>query len=70
MFFADYMIRYMKDANTPALTGKVRSYLSFLALAIVLILGRCIYRCYELSKGYRDSDLITDEGLFMCLEGL
>jgi hypothetical protein len=44
--------------------------LSFLALAVVLILGRSIYRAYELSQGYRDSDLITDEGLFIGLEGV
>ncbi|OWT42931.1 RTA-like protein [Pochonia chlamydosporia 170] len=68
--FADYMIRYIRDPVTQALTSRVRLFLSFLAVAVVLILGRSIYRAYELSKGYRDSDLITDEGLFIGLEGV
>jgi hypothetical protein len=68
--FADYMVRYIRDPITQALTSRVRVFLSFLALAVVLILGRSIYRAYELSQGYRDSDLITDEGLFIGLEGV
>lgn len=68
--FADYMIRYIRDLNTQALTWRVRLFLSFLGMAVVLILGRSIYRAYELSSGYRDSDLITDEGLFIGLEGV
>lgn len=68
--FADYMIRYIRDPRTQSLTSRVRMFLSFLALAAVLILGRSIYRAYELSKGYRDSHLIRDQGLFIGLEGV
>ncbi|KAG8406284.1 RTA1 like protein [Metarhizium acridum] len=68
--FAEYMIRYARDPGTQALTPRVRLFLSFLGLAVALILGRSIYRAYELSKGYRGSDLITDEGLFIGLEGV
>ncbi|OAA50493.1 parasitic phase-specific protein PSP-1 [Metarhizium rileyi] len=68
--FADYMVRYTRDSGTEVLVPRVRLFLSFLGLAVVLILGRSIYRAYELSKGYRNSDLITDEGLFIGLEGV
>lgn len=68
--FADYMVRYTRHPGTQALTPRVRLFLSFLGLAVVLILGRSVYRAYELSKGYRGSDLITDEGLFIGLEGV
>ncbi|KAJ6436283.1 integrase core domain-containing protein [Purpureocillium lavendulum] len=70
LLFADYMVRFMCDSSTPPLSSRVRRFLSGLSLAIALILGRSIYRCYELSKGYRDSDLITDQGLFIALEGV
>ncbi|GJN71356.1 RTA-like protein [Purpureocillium lilacinum] len=70
LLFADYMFRYTRDAATPPLSTRMRLFFSGLSLAIALILGRSIYRCYELSKGYRDSDLITDQGLFIGLEGV
>ncbi|KAJ6441088.1 RTA-like protein [Purpureocillium lavendulum] len=68
--FGDYMFRYTRDPSTPRLTTRMRVFFSGLSLAIVLILGRSIYRCYELSKGYQNSDLITDQGLFIGLEGV
>lgn len=68
--FADYMIRYARSKSTAALNRRVRTYLSCLAAAILLILGRSTYRCYELSKGYQHSTTITNEGLFIGLEGV
>ena len=68
--FADYMIRYKRKSATRPLAVREKLFFSFLAVAIVLILGRCLYRCYELSEGYNNSDLITDEGLFIALEGV
>lgn len=68
--FCDYMIRYFQSSTTPPMTRKLRTCFAFLALAVVCILGRCCYRCYELSQGYRDSTVITDEGLFIGLEGV
>lgn len=41
-----------------------------LALATALILIRCAYRIDELSQGYRGSDKITNQGLFIALEGV
>ncbi|KAG8406517.1 RTA1 like protein [Metarhizium acridum] len=37
--FAEYMIRYARDPGTQALTPRVRLFLSFLGLAVALILG-------------------------------
>lgn len=67
---SDYMIRYFRRGATGALNNRTRAYFGGLVLAVVLILGRCIYRCYELSEGYQDSTLITDEALFIGLEGV
>lgn len=68
--FADYMILYRRSGLTRPLARKDKMFFGFLMLAIVLILGRCLFRCYELSEGYSDSDLISDEGLFIGLEGV
>lgn len=68
--YADYLIRYFRSSSTRTLVVRERLFFGFLAAAITLILGRCLYRCYELSRGYRDSELITDEVLFIALEGV
>ncbi|KAG5982303.1 hypothetical protein E4U55_002075 [Claviceps digitariae] len=68
--FADYLLRYVRNPHTPQLRTRMRLFLSFLTLAIVLILGRSIYRAYELSRGYRGSDLIRNQVLFIVLEGV
>lgn len=68
--FGDYMVRYFKSSTTPPMTPKLQTCFSFLALAVTCILGRCCYRCYELSQGYRNSTVITNEGLFIGLEGV
>ena len=75
-FFLDYMIRYIKLERSRV--GKARSaigqrqrvFFAGLASAIVLILVRCGYRVDELSEGYQDSTKITNEGLFIGLEGV
>ena len=70
IFFADYVIRFIRNFGVAALTSRVKIFLSFLGVAWALIEIRCFYRAYELSKGYQNSDLITDEGLFIGLEGV
>jgi hypothetical protein len=66
--FVDYVYRYhTKFPGALATTMKV--FLTFLLLAILLILGRCAFRIDELSDGY-DGPLIHDEALFMILEGM
>lgn len=66
----DYVLRYFRHGGTTAVNSRTRLYFGFLYSAIVLIFGRCIYRCYELSEGYQDSELIRDESLFIGLEGV
>ncbi|KAK1729706.1 hypothetical protein CaCOL14_006665 [Colletotrichum acutatum] len=68
--FADYMIRYTRSDVARALTRREKTFFGFLALAVVLILARCAYRVDELSEGYSNSDKITNEGLFIGLEGV
>ncbi|OLN83414.1 Sphingoid long-chain base transporter RSB1-like protein 5 [Colletotrichum chlorophyti] len=68
--FADYMVRYVRSPTSRPLTRREKLFFGFLALAIVLILARCAYRVDELSEGYQDSDKITNEGLFIGLEGV
>lgn len=70
VLFADYVIRYVRNKSMAPLNSRMRLFFGGLGLAIVLILGRSIYRCYELSKGYNGSDLVTDQGLFIGLEGV
>lgn len=70
ILYGDYLIRYFRSDKTRPLVVREKLFFGFLALAISLILGRSGYRCYELKQGYRDSDLITDEGLFIGLEGV
>lgn len=82
-FFADYMIRYMRllrrspsfsstqaCAAGSAIGTRQKLFFGGLAAAIVLILVRCSYRVDELSEGYSDSDKITNEPLFIGLEGV
>lgn len=70
LVFGDYLIRYFRMGSATALTMRIRLFFGFFSTSIILILGRCAYRCYELSKGYQNSDLITDEALFIGLEGV
>ena len=66
------MFRYLRSrrGGTDVLDRRMRLFFGFLSLATVLILVRCAYRVYELSKGYTNSDLLRNEGLFIGLEGV
>ncbi|KAF7561159.1 hypothetical protein G7046_g2969 [Stylonectria norvegica] len=70
VLFGDYLIRYFRLKSDSGLGTRMRVFLGGLGTAIVLILGRCCYRCYELSEGYTDSTTITNQGLFIGLEGV
>jgi hypothetical protein len=69
ILLGDFLLRYFKSASVVSLSRRMRLFFGFLSLAVILILGRCSFRCYELSKGYTNSDLVTDQGLFIGLEG-
>ncbi|KAL7787448.1 RTA1 domain-containing protein [Trichoderma ceciliae] len=68
--FVDYLTRYARKKPECPLGTRMRLFFGFLGAAILLIFTRCIYRCYELSQGYVNSNLITDQGLFIGLEGV
>ncbi|KAK1579449.1 RTA1 like protein [Colletotrichum navitas] len=68
--FADYMFRYTRSGAARPLTLRDRLFFGFLALAVMLVLARCAYRVDELSDGYRQSEKLANEGLFIGLEGV
>lgn len=70
VLFVDYLARYVRRKPESPLGTRMRIFFGFLGAAILLIWVRCVYRCYELSKGYIHSDLITNQGLFIGLEGV
>jgi hypothetical protein len=49
---ADYLIRYFRTYSLKQTDFRVKIFLFFLSLAILLILLRCAYRIDELSGGY------------------
>lgn len=70
VLFIDYLALYVRKKPESPLGTRMRIFFGFLGAAILLIWVRCVYRCYELSKGYVHSNLITDQGLFIGLEGV
>jgi hypothetical protein len=64
--FVDYVWRY-SSRYPGSLASKMKVFLAFLLIAILLVLARCTFRIDELSDGY-DGPLIHDEVLFMVLE--
>ncbi|KAF4973575.1 hypothetical protein FZEAL_9294 [Fusarium zealandicum] len=70
VLLGDYLFRYFRSGTASAMSNRMRLFFGFLSAAVLMILGRCAFRCYELSEGYQDSDLVTDEGLFIGLEGV
>lgn len=65
-FFGDYLVRLARSGTR--LDTRMKSFLGFLGVAVVLTLARCIFRVDELSEGY-SGPLVADEGLFIGLEG-
>ncbi|KAM0279913.1 hypothetical protein ACHAQH_004354 [Verticillium albo-atrum] len=73
VFFGDYMWRYVRSVKpnaSRAIGRRQRFFFGGLAAAVVFIFVRCVYRVDELSEGYENSSKITDEGLFIGLEGV
>lgn len=66
----DYLVRFAKteEAKTK-LDRRMKTFLSGLGLAILLILARCAFRVDELSEGY-GGPLVRNESLFIGLEGV
>ncbi|KAM0556084.1 hypothetical protein ACHAPJ_006072 [Fusarium lateritium] len=70
VLLGDYLFRYFRSGSASALSMRMRLFFGFLSAAVIMILARCAFRCYELSEGYQDSDLVTNQGLFIGLEGV
>ncbi len=72
----DFAIRYRRGRETSTnklvLPKQFKIFVTFMSLAIILILIRCGYRIAELKGGYRGSgsELIREEGPFIALEGV
>ncbi|KAH6656032.1 parasitic phase-specific protein PSP-1 [Truncatella angustata] len=68
--FADYLAACARATSAAArgrITPRVKVFLAFLLMSVVLILVRCAYRIVELQGGYF-SETFRDEGLFIGLE--
>lgn len=68
----DFALTYMRKRGDDRLSREFKVFASFLALAVVLILARCVFRIDELSHGYTGvkAKLVHDQGLFIGLEGV
>lgn len=65
----DYFIRSRSVWRSARLPARFKVFVTFLALATLLILIRCCYRVYELNEGYsRDSEALRDQNFFNGLE--
>ncbi|KEZ42560.1 hypothetical protein SAPIO_CDS5790 [Scedosporium apiospermum] len=81
--FADHMIRFFRQSSPSSSKGgaghieasanirpqRMNIFLGGLAASILLILARCVFRCYELREGY-SGETMSEEGLFIGLEGV
>lgn len=63
----DYAIRYYRQPCRAKLNTRFKIFLGFFAAAILLILGRCMYRIDELSDGFT-GPLFHNENLFYAFE--
>ncbi|KAF5019524.1 hypothetical protein F66182_8466 [Fusarium sp. NRRL 66182] len=67
--FADYMVRYLGSKKSRGLDSIDKLFFTFLAIAVLATLARCIFRADELKEGYQ-GELIKHEDLFIALEGM
>lgn len=66
----EYAVRVSRVPDRQSqLSGRFKMFCGFLAMAVLLIFIRCVYRIDELSDGY-NGPLIHNEGLFIGLEGV
>ena len=69
VLFVDYLVRYLRSKRGTGIDTRGKLFFSFLSLAVILILIRCIFRADELKQGY-SGDLISRQDLFIALEGV
>ncbi|CAI7611324.1 unnamed protein product [Penicillium pancosmium] len=68
--FSDFSIRYMSSDSARNIGTRGKLFFGFLLLAVLTTLARCIFRADELKEGYTGGSLISNEGLFIGLEGV
>lgn len=68
--FSDFVIRYLSSDSARNIGTRGKLFFGFLLLAVLTILARCIFRADELKEGYTSGSLISNEGLFIGLEGV
>jgi RTA1 like protein len=68
----DFALAYMRKRGDARLSRRFEIFASFLTLAVVLILARCVFRIDELSNGYTGAKakLVHNQGMFIGLEGV
>jgi hypothetical protein len=67
--FSDFVIRYLSSDNAKSLGTRGKVFFGFLLVAVLTTLARCIFRADELKAGYTSGSLVSNEGLFISLEG-
>ncbi|KAJ5465236.1 RTA1 like protein-domain-containing protein [Penicillium daleae] len=68
--FSDFVIRYLSSDSARNIGTRGKLFFGFLLLAVLTTLARCIFRADELKEGYTSGSLISNEGLFIGLEGV
>ncbi|KAL2842289.1 RTA1 like protein-domain-containing protein [Aspergillus pseudodeflectus] len=67
--FSDFVIRGNGSGQGKRISPGEKLFFAFLFIAVTTTLVRCVFRADELKEGY-SGDLISDEGLFIGLEGV
>jgi len=65
-FKSSWNAQYLSLLNSK----KFKAFLIALAVAVVTIFVRCVYRCVELSGGFNGTLFVSDQAVFMVLEGV
>ncbi|KAJ5372862.1 RTA1 like protein-domain-containing protein [Penicillium concentricum] len=66
----DFAIRYLRSDGAKNIGTRGKLFFGFLLLAVLATLARCIFRADELKEGYTSGSSISNESLFIGLEGV
>lgn len=67
--FVDYLLAVKSSISKHRVTMRMKIFLVFMFLSILLIFVRCAYRITELKEGYSGT-IFHDEKLFIALESV
>jgi mannose/fructose/N-acetylgalactosamine-specific phosphotransferase system component IID len=68
--FSDFIVRYLSSNSGRNIDTRGKMFFGFLLFAVLTTLARCIFRTDELKEGYTSGSLISNESLFIGLEGV